>query len=278
MAPHTTIRIGGRAETLYEPRSKDDLTELLDRMNGDLGDAFFMGRGSNLLIKDGRVRTPIVRLKGEFGDLKFNNSFVEAGAAVSMPDLAMEAAREGYSGLEWACGVPGTVGGAVMMNAGAFDHNTEERLMSVKVMDRSGTVHLMDRDRIEFDYRYCGLRSDYLVLSARFRMDRSNPNSIVDRTRELMSTRRRQQPVGQNTAGCIFKNGEDYFAAELIEKSGLKGVSEGNVVVSERHSNYIINRHDATFDDVMRLIDRIRNRVFEDHGCELELEVRIVDE
>lgn len=278
MAPHTTFRIGGRAEHLFEPCNEQDIEELLDRLNGEMDRAFFMGRGSNLLIKDGLVRTPFVRLSGQFKNIEFGEESVTAGAAVPMPELSMKAAREGFYGLEWASGVPGTVGGAVMMNAGAFDHNTQERLTEIRVMDRDGSMKTIEREEIDFDYRHCDIRGDYLVLSATFRLEPAEAEAVRENTQELIQERREQQPVGYHSAGCIFKNGDDYYAAELIDEAGLKGASEGNVYVSEQHANYMINRGGARSDDVLRLIDRVRRRISSEYGKDLELELCIVDE
>lgn len=278
MAPHTTFRIGGRAQRLFELCSRDDLRELRETLNGKMDRVFFLGKGSNLLIREGKVMTPFVRLAGDFLDLSFDESSVTAGGAVPMPELAMKSARKNFYGLEWAAGVPGSVGGAVMMNAGAFEHETYERLQSVRVMDREGEIYDIPSEDIDFDYRFCGLRDDYLILEATFQLEPAPADAAMDNTRTLIEKRRNQQPVGHPSAGCIFKNGKDFYAAELIDRAGLKGESEGQIYVSEQHANYMINRGDGSYQDVLRLIELVRDRISEEFDKELELELCVVDE
>jgi len=165
-----------------------------------------------------------------------------------------------------------------MMNAGAFEHETHERLQSVRAMDRDGEIHQIPSRDIDFGYRHCELRDDYLILEATYELDLAPPDTVMENTRDLIEKRREQQPVGHPSAGCIFKNGEDYCAAELIDRAGLKGESEGQIYVSEQHANYMINRGGGRFEDVMRLIERVRDRISDQFGRDLELELCIVDE
>lgn len=278
MAPMTSFRIGGRARRLYELREREDLPELYRRLDGDLSRAEFLGRGSNTLLKNGIIETPFVRLDGDYKRIRFEEHRVTAGAAVDFPELSMTAARRGWAGLEWASGVPGTVGGAVMMNAGAFDHETADVLTRLVYLDEGGEIRRVPADQVDFEYRFCSLRDRVLLLEATFELRPDDAREAVKRTRELIRTRRQQQPVGYSSAGCVFRNPTGDSAGRLIDAAGLKGESEGPVEVSRKHANYFINHGGARRKHVLDLIERVREGVLSEFGVELDLELRIPDE
>lgn len=276
LAPRTTLRIGGTAR-LIELEEPGELDRALNGRTAP-GDLHVLGRGSNVLFPDRPLERPVLHLTGAFEDWSFHEDGVlRAGAAVYFPRLAVAAAREGWSGLEWAAGVPGTVGGAVAMNAGAFGDRVSNRLRWVRFRDADGEVSRREADAIQFDYRYCELRDRALVLEAAFVLEPAPSEEVLKRTRELMRRRRNQQPVGDLSAGCIFRNPEGASAGELIDRAGLKGASEGAIAVSDRHANYFVNRGGGTATEVLRLMDRVRRGVQNRFDVELELELQVLE-
>lgn len=272
----TTLRIGGPASTVYELHERSELAEWMSRCDR-LDETIVLGRGSNMLFPDEGVDRPIISLAGEFEEYTFRDGDVIAGAGVFFPELALEAARRGFSGLEWAAGVPGSVGGAIAMNAGAFDSETQEALKAVGFLGFDGEYQFLDVEDVDFRYRFCELRESGLVVSAVFQLEPGEAPSIQQETKSLLKDRRKTQPVGSKSAGCVFKNPNGHSAGELIDRAGLQGASEGAIEVSEDHANYFINTGEGNCEDMLRLIDRVRNRVLSEYDVELPLELRIVE-
>lgn len=273
----TTLRIGGWTDQFFEVSTLDELKEYVARVD-EPGRAIVLGRGSNTLFPDGKFERPVLKLTGEFEEYTFDEESVRAGSAVFFPELALEAAQQGFSGLEWAAGVPGSVGGAVAMNAGAYGSRTQEVLDSVQILDYEGDERSVDVDDIDFDYRYCGLREQGFVVETRMALTPGDSPEVVDRTKNLLRERRDEQPVGSHSAGCVFKNVNGHSAGRLIDEAGMKGARRGDVEVSEEHANYFINRGDGTYEDMVALIDEVREAVRDEFDYELETELRIVRE
>lgn len=276
LAPRTTLRIGGVGR-LIEVEAPGELDRVFDETGGPQ-EIHVLGRGSNVLFPDRPLDRPVLRLAGSFEEWSFGDGTVRAGAAVYLPRLAVAAARRGWSGLEWAAGVPGSVGGAVAMNAGAFDDRVSNRLRRVRYRDADGASRRREADDVRFDYRYCELRDRALILEAAFALEPASPEAVLERTRSLMRRRRENQPVGERSAGCIFQNPEDASAGELIDRAGLKGTAEGSVEVSSLHANYFVNRGDGTATEVLRLMDRVRRVVRDRFGVELDLELQVLEQ
>lgn len=277
LAEATTLRIGGWTDRFYEIQNWNDLTGFVARVS-DPERVIVIGRGSNTLFPDGSFDRPILKLSGTFEEFTFEEDAVQAGAGVFMPELALEAAQEGYTGLEWAAGVPGSVGGSVAMNAGAYGRRTEEVLDVVTVVTYDGDKQKIDADELEFDYRYCELRDEVFVVEATYELVPSDSEETVHRTKELLRERRREQPVGQHSAGCVFKNVNGHSAGRLIDEAGMKGKSRGDVQVSEEHANYFINHGDGTYRDMVNLIEDVREAVRDEFDYELETELRVIRE
>lgn len=273
----TTLRIGGWTDEFYTISSREELREFIENYP-DPTETIVLGRGSNMLFPEGKVERPIITLEGDFEDHTFFEESVDAGAAVFFPELALEAARRGYSGLEWAAGVPGSVGGAVAMNAGAFGTETSEVLDEMEFVGFDGDAYVSDREDVEFDYRYCELREKGLLVKARFDLEPDESSEVMDRTKKLLRERREEQPVGTSSAGCVFKNVNGDSAGRLIDEAGMKGAEEGDIKVSEDHANYFVNMGSGTYNDMLTLIERVKNSVREQFDKELETELRIVRE
>lgn len=273
----TTLRIGGWTDRFFEVSDTGELKEYVARVD-DPASAIVLGRGSNTLFPDGKFERPVVKLTGEFEKYTFGEENVRAGSAVFFPELALEAAQQGFAGLEWAAGVPGSVGGAVAMNAGAYGSRTQEVLREVDLVDFDGKQRSVEADEVEFAYRYCELREQGFVVEVEFDLTSGEAPEVVDRTKNLLRERREEQPVGRHSAGCVFKNVNGHSAGRLIDEAGMKGARRGDVEVSEEHANYFINHGEGTYEDMVTLIDEVREAVRDEFDHDLETELRIVRE
>jgi UDP-N-acetylenolpyruvoylglucosamine reductase len=278
MAPRTTLRVGGVADCFVEPADEADLARVLEFCRERQVPFFVLGRGSNLLVRQGGVRGVVIGLGREcFGSVEVDGERLQCGAGARLKLVATEARRAGLGGLEFMEGIPGSVGGALRMNAGAMGSWVFEVVESVRLMDREGRVIERARAEIEVGYRECRLLRDHVALGATFRGRRDALERIQERSQEFNRRRWASQPAAPS-AGCIFKNPAGDAAGRLIDEVGLKGLRVGSAVVSEAHGNFIVNEGGATADDVLELIELIRSRVREVRGIELETEVEIVGE
>jgi UDP-N-acetylmuramate dehydrogenase len=291
MREHTSFRIGGPVDYLVTVESRSELTAVLGCCRRARVPYLILGRGTNLLVRDGGLRGVAVTLDGEFLDLEWEGSRVEAGAAVSLADLARECGRRGLSGLEFAVGIPGSVGGAVVMNAGAYDRSVSDVLESAEVLltrapggDPAGSavgggVARVPAAGLGFGYRQSHVQEEgWVVLRARFRLVPGDPAAIQALEEEFTRRRRERQPLGLPSAGSVFKRPPGHYAGRLIEEAGLKGLRVGDAQVSEKHVGFIVNLGGATARDVLELIRRVQEAVFERSGVFLEPEIKIVGE
>lgn len=276
MSGHCSWRAGGRADWFFEPADRDDLCRFLRQLDGALP-ITWIGLGSNLLVRDGGLRGVVIApLKG-LNALHIDGERVSAEAGVSCARLAREAARAGLAGLDFLAGIPGTVGGALAMNAGAFGGETWAWVSSVEVIDRRGVIRQRGKDEFQVGYRQV-LRpvSDEWFLRGDFRLvPRDQTETDI---RPLLDRRNRTQPIGLPSCGSVFRNPPGDHAARLIESCGLKGLCIGGACVSEKHANFIINTGDASATDIELLIQRVRDRVRDEFGIQLIPEVHIIGE
>jgi UDP-N-acetylmuramate--L-alanine ligase/UDP-N-acetylenolpyruvoylglucosamine reductase len=278
LARRTTLRVGGPADIYVEPASESDLALLL-RFCGERQLPFMLlGRGSNLLIRDGGIRGVVISLcHAHFSRVEVSGEMLVCGAGARLKLVASEAKRAGLTGLEFLDGIPGTVGGALRMNAGAMGASTFEAVESIRVMDYAGEIHQMAADAVEVSYRKCPMLARNIALGAVLK-GRSAPREQIEvRMEECNAMRWGSQPK-EPSAGCIFKNPGTVPAGRLIDELGLKGMRVGGAVVSEVHGNFIVNAGQATARDVLDLIGQIRRRAREARGIDLETEVEIVGE
>ena len=275
---HTTYRIGGPADLFVLPACVEDVLWTL-RLSREAGaTVFVMGAGSNLLVSDRGVRGVVLCLGQAMGRVEFEGERVRACAGVLLPRLAKLAAGRGLSGLEWAGGVPGTVGGAVAMNAGAHGSDTSRSLVAAHLASSDGELVVCPGEELGFEYRKSRLvrAGGYVVVAAEFRLEPGSVLEIEGRMKEFAARRRRTQPLGLPSSGSVFKNPPGDYAGRLIEAASLKGTRVGGAQVSTVHANFIVNTGDASADDVRRLIELVRRRVKEEFGVTLELEVELV--
>lgn len=271
----TSFKTGGRISLFVYPSSEDEAVLLFDHLKMTGVPFFIIGNGSNLLVPDEGLDTVIVKLSGELAEHKLVDNMLIAGAGASLAAVSKHSVLNGFAGLEWAAGIPGTVGGAVAMNAGAYGGEIKDVLCSVTVYKNGRIMKILNTDG-SMGYR----RSEFafpnmIVLSAEFKL-LPDDGSAKARMDEYNERRREKQPLSFPSAGSTFKRPKGHYAGALIEQAGLKGASVGGAQVSEKHAGFIINRGGATSDDVKELIKLVENTVFEKYGVWLEPEVKIL--
>ncbi|HHJ12699.1 MAG TPA: UDP-N-acetylmuramate dehydrogenase [Chromatiales bacterium] len=278
LARYTTWRVGGPADRLYRPADLIDLQLFLSRLPAD-EPITFIGLGSNLLVRDGGIRGTVIAMQGALNEMKrLDEERIYLQAGVSCARAARFAAAEGLVGLEFLAGIPGTVGGALAMNAGAFGGETWPLVESVETLDRQGLLHRRGPEDYEIGYREVRGPADEWFVSATFRLQAGDTEAARARIRGLLDERNRRQPIGKASCGSVFRNPPGDHAARLIEACGLKGECIGGACVSDKHANFIINTGAATAADIEALIRLVQETVERERGVRLQPEVHIVGE
>jgi UDP-N-acetylenolpyruvoylglucosamine reductase len=278
LAGHTTLRVGGPADVYVEPVSEADLAAIVKFCGGRRVPFFVIGRGSNLLVRDGGYRGAVICLShADFSKIEVAGARLRCGAGAKLKNVAIEARRQGLSGLEFLEGIPGSVGGALRMNAGAMGGQTFEMVESVRWMDFDGDVREAAPAEMRVKYRGCAALKNHIALGAVFGCRPDSPESIAQRMSAFSQKRWASQPAAPS-AGCAFKNPPSIPAGKLIDELGLKGVRLGGAMVSREHGNFIVNDGNATARDVLELISLLQAKVKAARGIELQTEVEIVGE
>jgi UDP-N-acetylmuramate dehydrogenase len=277
LSRHTSWRVGGPAELYYRPASLADLSLFLGQLDAATP-LFWLGLGSNILVRDGGIPGVVIAAAGIFKDLeRVTELQVRAGVSLPCTQLARQCVRWNIGPSEFFAGIPGTVGGALAMNAGAHGGETWERVRSVTTIDRRGNVHERSPADFEIGYRSVSGAKDEWFVEALFEFE-TGVGASRETLQEMLARRKDTQPLGLPSCGSVFRNPEGDFAARLIETAGLKGHRIGGAEVSEKHANFIINRSAASAQDIESLINHVQSTVAEVHGIELVREVRIVGE
>ncbi len=270
----TWFRVGGPAEVLFKPADKEDLIAFL-KGKPEETPVTVLGVGSNLLVRDGGVPGVVIRLGREFVKMKAEEgSVLEAGAAALDLNVAKAAQLAGIAGLEFFCGVPGTLGGALRMNAGAYGKETKDVLIEAEAVDGEGALHRAGAEDLGMSYRHSGAPEDWIFLSARLQGEPGDPAEIAGRMEEIQRQREESQPIRTRTGGSTFKNPPGHKAWELIDKAGCRGLTRGDAQVSEKHCNFLINKGEASAADIEALGEEVRRRVKEMSGVELQWEIK----
>ena len=279
MSKHTTWRIGGPADRYYQPADIDDLAAYLSQLPA-AEPVHWLGLGSNLLVRDGGVRGTVIATSGVVNGLtQVDAHTVRAEAGVACAKVARFCARAGLAGAEFLAGIPGTLGGALAMNAGAFGGETWDVVRAVETLDRQGQRHRRRPEEFEISYRHVRGPQNEWFVAAELQLDETgDPDLLQARIKELLAKRGDSQPTSLPNAGSVFRNPEGDYAARLIEACGLKGSCEGRACVSDKHANFIINTGGATARDVETLIERVARTVAAQQGVELQREVHIMGE
>jgi len=279
LAPFTWFRVGGPAEVLFSPADEDDLAYVLERLPGEVA-VTVVGFGSNLIVRDGGVSGVVVRLGGRgFGAIEtIGDHRVNAGAAAPDAQVARAAAETGIDGLAFLRGVPGSIGGALRMNAGAHGGETGETLVEARGVDRSGATHVFTNAQMGFSYRHSEAPDDVIFTRATFQGRRGDPIAIKAEMQRITAAREASQPIREKTGGSTFKNPPGHKAWQLIDAAGCRGLVVGDAEVSTLHCNFLINRGGATAADIEALGEEVRRRVKTSSGVELEWEIRRLGE
>jgi UDP-N-acetylmuramate dehydrogenase len=277
LSRHTSLAIGGPADLYAEVTTVEELIALRRLVRQHQLPVFFLGAGSNLLVSDRGIRGLVIHLQGEFRAIEFKGNLVKVGAAVMMPAVAKQAAERGLSGLESLIGVPGTIGGGLVMNAGTREGWLGNVVSSVDVVGDLFKIETLTADVFGFSYRKSNLEGRW-VVGAELALKSEEPASIMKRIESLLKYRLRTQPLATSNCGSVFKNPPEGAAAQWIEKAGFKGVAVGGARVSERHANFIINEKNAQASDVQALMSRIQKKVLKEFNVRLEPEVKLVGE
>ena len=273
LAPYTWLKVGGPAQFMIEPRTRDELREVVAACDRGGIPVRVLGGGSNLLVRDDGVPGVVLRLTAEpFRQVAVDGTEIVAGAGALLSHVVSESVAAGLGGLETLVGIPGTVGGAIRGNAGSRQGEISQFVRSVQVMTAAGEIETRQAEEIGFAYRESGL-SDLLVLEARLSLREESAEQVSQRMRKLWIMKKESQPFSSQSAGCIFKNPRGLSAGALIEKAGLKGTSVGEVTISDRHANFLVTEPGATAAQVTQLIELIQTRVRDSHGVELEPEI-----
>jgi UDP-N-acetylmuramate dehydrogenase len=278
MSKHTSLQIGGEADYMVLPSSIDEIKQVILLCVSHDMPFYVMGNGSNLLVSDQGYRGLIIKLAADFSDIEVSeDGIVRAQAGVLMSKLSNVIARHGLTGFEFAAGIPGTLGGAVAMNAGAYGGEIRQVLLNARVMDRDGNIHTLDNKDLELGYRSSILqKQDLCLLEATMKFSKGNKQEILDKIYELNSLRQEKQPLDKKSAGSTFKRPEGNYAGKLISDAGLKGFQIGGAAVSEKHCGFLINKDNATAEEFLTLIKEVIRIVNEKFGVVLEPEVKFL--
>lgn len=273
MKNHTSFKIGGPADFLVTPRNVRDISRIIKNLKNV--PYYVIGNGSNLLVRDEGYRGVIIKIGNEMSKIVIEGNIITAQSGVPLGRLALKAQEAGLTGLEFASGIPGTLGGAVLMNAGAYDGEMKQVVVSTEYIDENGNINkITDHD---FGYR-CSFftDTDYIIVKSKLQLQEGNKSEIRAKMAELNKRRREKQPLEYPSAGSTFKRPEGYFVGKLMEDAGLKGYTVGGAQISEKHGGFVINKGGATCADVLQLIEDVSSEIYCRFGVELEPEIKII--
>lgn len=280
MSEHTTFRIGGPADLFVVPTTVEGLAAVVSACNKEGIYCFILGNGSNVLVSDKGIRGVVVSTAARLNNIELIGAYeIKCGAGVKLSRLSDFACENSITGAEFAWGIPGTVGGAVYMNAGAYDGEMKDILVSCEYLTSDGELHTMLADEMDLSYRHSAFSENgYVIVSATVRLKAGDKGEIRAKMDDFMHRRKSKQPLEFPSAGSTFKRPVGGFAAALIDECGLKGYSVGGAEVSEKHAGFVINKGGATCFDVMRLVEHIKKEVFLKKSINLECEIRVIGE
>ena len=277
MSKHTSFKIGGPADIFIVVNDLEELKHVLKIAKESRTDVTCIGNGTNLLVKDNGIRG--ITIKPNLKNIQIDGEKLEVGSGVAVPVLARTAYENGLSGLEFACGIPGTLGGAVKMNAGAYGGEFGNIIISTTFLDKNLKLHTIENNEQKFSYRDSIFsKTNDIIISSKIKLQTEDKQKIKEKMEENIEKRKTKQPINFPSAGSIFKRKNEYIPAEIIDKCGLKGYNINDAYVSDLHAGFILNKGNATAQDVLKLIKHIKSIVQEKYGVDLELEIKILGE
>ena len=277
MKNHTSFKIGGIADIYIKAKTVEDIKYILNYVKNEQIKLTIVGNGSNILVKDGGIRG--ITMQIDLDGIHINEETVKVGAGVKLATLGIALKKEELTGFEFAAGIPGSIGGAVRMNAGAYGGEFSDIVEKVTCITPEGIVKELEKEELQYSYRHSRfVDTNEIILYATLKLEKGNEIEIKNKMDELMLARKTKQPLELPSAGSTFKRGADFYASKIIEEAGLKGFKRGGAQVSEKHSGFVVNVDNATAKDVLELTQYMKKVVYEKFGKELELEVEIIGE
>lgn len=276
MKKHTTFRIGGPAKWFAVPKNAEEIQVLKQYCEEQNIRYIILGNGSNVLIFDDGFDGMVIQIGSAMGEIKQDDTRIYAEAGALLSKVANLACDNGLAGMEFAAGIPGSIGGAIVMNAGAYGGEMKDVVEYVDILEQSGEIHRYSNEEMDFSYRHSIVDADKIVIGVGIRLRKGDKQSIRKKMQELADARRSKQPLEYGSAGSTFKRPDGYFAAKLIDDSGLRGYRVGGAMVSEKHCGFVINYDNATSEDVLGVMEHVSSVVKEKYGVTLEPEVRII--
>ena len=278
MKQFTSMKVGGPADSLFFPKGEDDLKNLVRTARRKNIPFFILGKGTNLVVKDKGVRGWVISLTQGMKKFRLQGDVVEAEAGLPLQRLVQWTVQKGLTGLEPFFGIPGTVGGGLAMNAGAWGAELKDVLLSISLMKEDGEVVERPRQTLKFSYRGLSLPPSWIILKGRFQLKKGKKEEILKRVKSYSERRKKTQPLDYPSAGSIFRNPKEGPAGRWIEDLGLKGFRMGQAMISDKHANFIINLGKATAEEVIDLMEMVERKIYEEKGISLEREVKVVGE
>ena len=273
---HTTYGIGGPADLMIFPKSKQDLIKVIEIINENKIQLTILGSGSNVLVSDNGIRGVVISLKNSLNEIEVDNNILYAECGTMLGKIVKHAVKNNLIGLENLNGVPGTLGGALIMNAGAWGGEISENLIHVEVINSKSEIQKIQKKDLNFTYRQSSFNKDDILLSAKFNLKKADKDIIKENFIEAQSGRKKSQPLNKRSAGSLFKNPKNNSAGKLLDEAGFKGFSIGDAKISEKHANFFINDGDATSKDMLMLIKKAHKEVKDKFNVNLSLEVKLM--
>ena len=275
MSMHTSFKVGGKADIFVKAYSLEKIKSVLKISKEENIPIFVLGNGTNLLVKDEGFRGIILQIKLE--NIEINDTEVIVGSGVKNALLSKKLIDNNLTGFEFASGIPGTIGGAIKMNAGAYGGEMKDIVSEVTYLDYEGNIHVINNKECEFDYRHSKFFNEKaIILEGKLKLEKGNKADIENKVKELLEQRKEKQPLEYPNAGSTFKRGEGFITAKLIDECGLKGYSIGGAQVSEKHAGFIVNKDNATASDILELIEYVQKKVKEKTGEDIKLEIEVI--
>ena len=279
MSKYTSFKIGGSAECMVKIKTLEQLKSILKYTNENNINLTIIGNGSNILVSDEGIKGIVVKIEIDNLeiDIQDKKAIITVGSGVKLGLLAQKCLKQEIAGFEFASGIPGTIGGAIRMNAGAHGSEMKDIVKTVTYVDRNGAVHKIESNQAEFEYRKSLFsHNDYIIVETEIELEKGNANEIKEKMTEYANFRKEKQPIEYPSAGSTFKRGSDFITAKLIDECGLKGYQIGGAQISEKHAGFIINKNNATAKDVIKLMEYTKEQVYEKFGKIIEAEIEIL--
>ena len=276
MSKYTSFKVGGPAECLIKIETLEELKQILEIAQNNNIKTTIIGNGSNILVKDKGIKGIVLKIEIKKFELSKENELI-VGSGNKLGEIAQKLAKEEITGFEFASGIPGTIGGAIRMNAGAHGSEMKDVVKTITYINKNGKINTIENSQAEFEYRKSIFsRNDFIIIEAKMQFSKGNKEEIQAKMQEYLTYRKEKQPIEYPSAGSTFKRGKDFITAKLIDECGLKGYKIGGAQISEKHAGFIINTGNATAEDILRLIEYTKKQVYDKFGKEIEPEIEII--